>query len=552
MEFINKTLGEVIGQLANDYPSNLAFKFPYKNYERTWKEFDKETDEIAKGFMALGIKKGDKVSIWTSNTPEWALTLFSATKIGAILVTVNTSYKIFELEYLLTQSDTKALVMMGGFKDSDYVEIVHNLFPDLKSSHDGVVSSDAMPFIERIIFAGEETPEGMLNFADLKELGKSVSDDVLKIAKDSCDKDDVINIQYTSGTTGFPKGVMLTHYNIINNGKSIGDGMKFSIDDKLCICVPFFHCFGLVLAMMACITHGTAMVPLDYNPVKVMSAISNERCTAVHGVPTMFIAMLENAGFEEYNFSSLRTGIMAGSPCPINVMKQVIERMNMSELVIVFGQTESSPGCTMTTTEDSTEHRVSTVGKAFEGVTCKIVDPETGEEVAVGQTGEFCAKGYNIMKGYYKMPEATAQAIDKDGWLHFGDLCTVDKNGYYKVVGRLKDMIIRGGENIYPKEIEEFLYTVPQVSDVQVVGIPSEKYGEEVMAFIILRKDAEITEQELKDIIKANMARHKVPSHIRFVESFPVTASGKIQKFKLRDEAIEILKLQEAAKIETA
>lgn len=346
---------------------------------------------------------------------------------------------------------------------------------------------------------------------------------------------------------------MLTHYNILNNGKTIGDGMKFTKNDKLCITVPFFHCFGLVLAMMACITHGTTMVPVErYSPVPVMNAISVEKCTAVHGVPTMFIAMLEHAQFNNFDFSSLRTGIMAGSPCPIEVMKKVIDKMNMREIVIVFGQTEASPGCTMTTTSDSIDKRVNTVGRAFPGVECKIIDPENGEELPINTPGEFCARGYNIMKGYYKMPEATAQAIDKDGWLHTGDLCTVDEDGYYKVVGRIKDMIIRGGENIYPKEIEECLYTCDKVSDVQVIGVPSEAYGEEVMACVILKEGEEMTEEEVKEFVGARMAKHKVPRYVRFVDSFPTNAAGKIQKFKMREEAIEILKLQTAASIETA
>ena len=346
---------------------------------------------------------------------------------------------------------------------------------------------------------------------------------------------------------------MLTHYNIVNNGKTIGDGMAFTPKDKLCLVVPLFHCFGLVLATMASVTHGTTMVPVEaYSPVPVMNAISKAKCTAVHGVPTMFIAMLEHPSFSQFDFSSLRTGIMAGSPCPIEVMKKVVEKMNMRDIVIVFGQTEASPGCTMTTTDDSLEKRVSTVGRAFPGVECKIVDPETNRELPPDTPGEFVARGYNIMKGYYKMPEATRQAIDEDGWLHTGDLCTVDSEGYYKVVGRIKDMIIRGGENIYPKEIEEFLYTCDKVSDVQVIGVPSKQYGEEVMACIILKKGETMTEQEVKDLVKSHMARHKVPSYVRFMDAFPVTASGKIQKFKLREEAIEILKLQEAANIETA
>jgi fatty-acyl-CoA synthase len=552
MEFITKTIGQIIEDLAKTYPDRLAAKFPARGYERTWKELDCETDKIAKGLMALGVKKDDKVAIWASNTPEWLLTLFSSAKIGAVLVTVNTNYKIFELEYLLTQSDSKVLVMMNGFKDSNYVEIVNNLFPDLKNSKDGAVKKDTMPYLERIVYAGEDTPSGMLNFSELIKLGESVSDDELLRVKSTLHCHEVINIQYTSGTTGFPKGVMLTHYNIVNNGLYIGDSMKLTENDKFLICVPFFHCFGLVLSIMASITHATAMVSIDYNPAAVLKAISDERCTALNGVPTMFIAMLEHPDFKTFDLKSLRTGIMAGSPCPIKVMRQVIDEMNMSEVVIVFGQTEASPGCTMTTTDDDIEHRVSTVGRAFENVECKIINPETGETLGVGQAGEFCARGYNIMRGYYKMEEATARAIDSEGWLHTGDLCTVDQDGYYKVVGRLKDMIIRGGENIYPKEIEEFLYTVSKISDVQVVGVPSQKYGEEVAAFIILKSGETMTEDEVKEAVRSHMARHKVPAHVIFVDKFPVTASGKIQKYKLREQAIEILKLQEAAKIETA
>ncbi|MEG1529354.1 MAG: AMP-binding protein [Clostridia bacterium] len=553
MEIIDKTLGEVIKNLARDIPNNMAVKYTNRDYSRTWKEFDEETDNIAKAFMALGVKKGDKIAIWATNIPEWLLTLFGAAKCGAILVTININYKVFELEYLLAQSDTKFLIMMGGFKDSNYVDIVNTLLPSLAASKGGLVTTSKLPFLERIIFAGAGTPDGMLNFKELFEYSKNTSDHDFEERTASLSPQDVINMQYTSGTTGFPKGVMLTHYNIVNNGKTIGDGMAFTKDDKLCICVPLFHCFGLVLAVMSCITHGTTMVPVDYySPVPVMNAISTEKCTAIHGVPTMFIAMLEHAEFSKFDFSSLRTGIMAGSPCPIEVMKKVIDKMNMKDIVIVFGQTEASPGCTMTTTSDSIEKRVATVGRAFPGVECKIVDQDSYKELPDGETGEFIARGYNIMKGYYKMPEATALAVDKDGWLHTGDLCIRDKDGYYKVVGRIKDMIIRGGENIYPKEIEEFLYTCDKISDVQVIGVPSKSLGEEVMAFIILKKGETMTEQDVKDLIKSHMARHKVPSYIRFVESFPVTASGKIQKFKLREQAIEILKLQEAANIETA
>lgn len=552
MEFIENTLGGVLDDLSKNNPNGWAVRYTDRNYFRTWKELNDEADLIARGMMSLGVKKGDHVAIWATNTPEWILTLFAAAKIGAVLVTVNTNFKIFELEYLLRQSDTKLLVMIGGFKNNDYVATVNELLPELKTTS-GEIESEHLPFLKRVVFAGKETPEGMLNFEDLKILGGDFPVEIYEENKKTLNTHDVVNMQYTSGTTGFPKGVMLTHYNILNNGKTIGDGMKFTKNDKLCITVPFFHCFGLVLAMMACITHGTTMVPVErYSPVPVMNAISVEKCTAVHGVPTMFIAMLEHAQFNNFDFSSLRTGIMAGSPCPIEVMKKVIDKMNMREIVIVFGQTEASPGCTMTTTSDSIDKRVNTVGRAFPGVECKIIDPESGEELPKNTPGEFCARGYNIMKGYYKMPEATAQAIDKDGWLHTGDLCTVDEDGYYKVVGRIKDMIIRGGENIYPKEIEECLYTCDKVSDVQVIGVPSEAYGEEVMACVILKEGEEMTEEEVKEFVGARMAKHKVPRYVRFVDSFPTNAAGKIQKFKMREEAIEILKLQTAASIETA
>lgn len=552
MEFIENTLGGVLDDLSKNNPNGWAVRYTDRNYFRTWKELNDEADLIARGMMSLGVKKGDHVAIWATNTPEWILTLFAAAKIGAVLVTVNTNFKIFELEYLLRQSDTKLLVMIGGFKNNDYVATVNELLPELKTTS-GEIESEHLPFLKRVVFAGKETPEGMLNFEDLKILGGDFPVEIYEENKKTLNTHDVVNMQYTSGTTGFPKGVMLTHYNILNNGKTIGDGMKFTKNDKLCITVPFFHCFGLVLAMMACITHGTTMVPVErYSPVPVMNAISVEKCTAVHGVPTMFIAMLEHAQFNNFDFSSLRTGIMAGSPCPIEVMKKVIDKMNMREIVIVFGQTEASPGCTMTTTSDSIDKRVNTVGSAFPGVECKIIDPDTCKELPINTPGEFCARGYNIMKGYYKMPEATAQAIDKDGWLHTGDLCTVDEDGYYKVVGRIKDMIIRGGENIYPKEIEECLYTCNKVSDVQVIGVPSEAYGEEVMACVILKEGEEMTEEEVKEFVGARMAKHKVPRYVRFVDSFPTNAAGKIQKFKMREEAIEILKLQTAASIETA
>jgi len=379
-----------------------------------------------------------------------------------------------------------------------------------------------------------------------------VSDEEFQKVQDGLDCHEIINMQYTSGTTGFPKGVMLTHFNILNNGKGVGECMKLTHEDKLCLAVPLFHCFGLVLGVMACLTHATTMVVLPYfRPQDVLDACQNEKCTALHGVPTMFIAVLEHPEFKNYTFN-LRTGIMAGAPCPIAVMKKVVNDMGATEITIAYGQTEASPVCTQTRVDDSIRHRVETVGRVLPGIEAKIVDPATGKELGPGQPGEFCARGYNIMKGYYNMPEATEEAIDDDGWLHTGDLATVDADGYYKIVGRIKDMIIRGGENIYPKEIEEFLYTHPDITDVQVVGLPSKDYGEEIAAFIILKEGKKLTEEEVQEFVKANMARHKVPKYVRFVRSYPTTASGKIQKYKLREQGIEVYNLHEDAGIETA
>ena len=552
-EFITQTLGGVMNGLAQKYPDKEAIKYTDRDYCRTWSQFNDEIETIARAFMALGVKKGEHIAIWATNVPEWLMTFFAAAKMGGVLVTVNTNYKVFELEYLLKQSDTKLLVMIGGTKNNDYIESIKQLCPNLADSKPGEIDSPKLPFLKTIVFAGENCPEGMIPWQELYNIAEQVPYEQFKALSDSLDCHEVVNMQYTSGTTGFPKGVMLTHYNILNNGRAIGDCMKFTEKDKLCITVPFFHCFGMVLALMACITHGTSFVPIDaFSPIKVMRALTSEKCTAVHGVPTMFIAMLEHPEFNTFDFSNMRTGIMAGSPCPIKVMQDVIEKMHMPEITITFGQTEASPGCTMTRTDDSIEKRVATVGRALPGVECKIINTETGETVGPGVVGEFCARGYNIMKGYYKMPEATAMAIDKDGWLHLGDLAVMDEDGYYKITGRIKDMIIRGGENIYPKELEDFMYTHPKVQDVQIIGVPSMQYGEEIMACIILKQGQEMTEEEVKDYFRAKMSRHKVPRYVRFMDSFPMTASGKIQKFVLRDQAIELLNLQADASIETA
>ncbi len=545
--FLHITLGDWLARVARYYPDNDGVVNVKRGVRLSYRELEQRARDVAKGLMGMGIGKGDHVAIWATNYPEWLYLLFGCAKIGAVLVTVNTNYKIFELEYLLRQSDTKALFFINGQKDADYAAILSELVPEIVEKNSSQeISCDRLPFLKSAVYIpydeASPVPSPYTSWSEMMAMGANVTDEELDAVIATVKPDEVINMQYTSGTTGFPKGVMLTHYNILNNGYYIGENMRFSPKDRLCITVPLFHCFGLVLATMASLTHAATMVLVDYfRPTDVMDAIQTERCTAVHGVPTMYIFMLDHPDFPKYDFSSLRTGIMAGSPCPINVMRQVVERMNMKEITITYGQTEASPATTMTNTQDPLELRVSTVGRSMPFVETKIVDPETGLEVPDGVNGEFCSRGYNTMKGYYKMEEATKAVIDKDNWLHSGDLAVRDPNGYYRITGRIKDMIIRGGENIYPREIEELLYTHPAVQDVQVVGVSSKKFGEEVFAFVILKKDTASTEADLKAFVQANMSRHKVPSFIHFVEKFPMTASGKIQKFKLRAMADEIV-----------
>lgn len=552
---IEMTLGDLLDKVASVYPENDCVVCNDKPFRKTYKEFKEECDTVAKGLMALGVEKGSHVAIWATNYPEWIVLMYASAKIGATLVTVNTNYKVFEAEYLLKQSDTDTLVMMEGLKDTNYTEIINELCPELKTSTPGSMDCENLPYLKRVIYldSKEKTPQGMLHWSELHKLSEKISDDELRARQASVDCHDVVNMQYTSASSGFPKGVMLTHYNILNNGKCIGDNQIFTYRDRVCLPVPFFHCFGCVLGIMACITHGSTIVPVErYNPVRVMNTIQGERCTATYGVPTMYIAMLEHPDFPKYDFSSLRTGIMSGSPCPVKVMEQVVNLMNMREITIPYGLTEVSPVCTMTNVSDSIEKRVSTVGRKMPFVEVKVVDPETYEELPPNTPGEVIVRGYSVMKGYYKMPEATAQAIDKDGWLHSGDLAAVDPEGYFHITGRIKDMIIRGGENIYPKELEEFLYTNPKVKDVQVIGVPDKNYGEEVCACVILKQGETATEDELKEFIRENLSRHKMPRYIWFMDTFPMTASGKIQKYKMREMAVDALNLADAAAIETA
>ncbi len=550
---IDLTFPQVLDRVVLEFPDQYAFRYTTLDYTRTYAEFRDDVDTFARSLIALGVKPGDHVAIWATNVPQWFITFWAATKIGAVLVTVNTAYKIYEAEYLLRQSDTHTLVMIDGYKDSNYVEIIRELCPELKTSEPGKpLHIKRLPFLRNIITIDSRV-EGCLTWEDALSLAEKVPVEEVYRRAAAVHKDDVCNMQYTSGTTGFPKGVMLTHYNVVNNGKCIGDCMDFSTADRLLIHVPMFHCFGMVLGMTAAMTHGVTMSPIPYfSPRQSLDCINREKITAVHGVPTMFIAMMEHEDFEKTDFSHMRTGIMAGSPCPIKVMQDVVDKMNCREITIVYGQTEASPGCTQSRVDDPLEIRVNTVGRALPGIECKIVDPETNKELPPNTDGEFVVRGYNVMKGYYKMPEATAAAIDKDGWLHTGDLARVDENGYFKITGRIRDMIIRGGENIYPKEIEDFIYTHPKVSDVQVIGVPDKQYGEEIMACVILKEGVTMTEDELKEFCRENMAKHKTPRYVAFVDEFPMNAAGKILKYKMREWAIEKLNLQDASKIVTA
>ncbi len=533
---IEKTLGQVLDETAEKYPDNDALVY-VDGPRYTYKEFKEIVDKVAKGLIKLGVKKGDHVAVWAYNVPEWVILQFATAKAGAVLVTVNTYYKAKELEYLLKQSDTRYLFLVDKFKDVSYIETLYKVMPEIKEGE----KPSKFPMFEKAIYIGKEKYKGLLNFDDIVKMGEDVEDEVLHEIESSLDIHDVVNMQYTSGTTGFPKGVMLTHYNIVNNAYWVGQYLGLSDKDRMCIPVPFFHCFGCVLSTLNCVIYGAAMVPIKiFDAGEVLRAVDRERCTVIQGVPTMFVRELNHPDFDKYDLSSLRTGIMAGAPCPIEVMKRVMNDMHAKEITIAYGLTEASPVITMTKRDDPIEKRVETVGKALPHIDVKIIDPETGEELSPNTPGELIARGYNIMKGYYKMPEATAKAIE-NGWLHSKDLATMDEEGYVRILGRVDDMIIRGGENVYPREIEEFLYTHPKIKEVQVVGVPHSEYGEEVAAFIQLKEGETATEEEIKEYCKENIARYKIPKYIFFVNEWPMTASGKIQKYKLREIAKEKL-----------
>ena len=540
-ELVNLTFSRVLDRVVEEFPDQYCFKYTTLDYTRTYAEFRNDVDDFARALVSLGVRPGSKVSVWATNIPAWYITFWATVKIGAVLVTMNTSYKSHEAEYLLRQSDTHTLVMIDKALDSNYRQIINELCPEIASSEAGKpLHCSRLPFLRNVITVGFKQP-GCLTFDEAMARKDMVPAKTVAAMAAEVRPDDVCNMQYTSGTTGFPKGVMLTHYNVVNNGKCIGDRMGLSTADRMMIQVPMFHCFGMVLSMTSSITHGVTMCPMPYFSAKSsLACINQERITCFNGVPTMFIAMFNHADYRRTDFSHMRTGIMAGSGCPPELMRRAArpDEMNMQGIVSVYGQTESAPGSTMSAWTDSIDVRCDTVGYPFPHVQCKIIDPETGLEVPAGVNGEFCSRGYNTMKGYYKMPEATAQTIDADGWLHSGDIACADERGNFKITGRLKDMIIRGGENIYPKEIEEFIYTHPKVKDVQVIAVPDRKYGEEAMACIVLKEGESVTEPEMRAYIMDHLARHKVPKYIDFVEGFPMNAAGKVLKYKMREAAV--------------
>lgn len=545
MQLLDYTLGEILEKWAFETPDKEFVVYPDRDLRFTYRQFNERVDALAKGLLYIGVRPGDKIGIWAKNVPDWSTIMFATAKIGAVLVTININYKLTELEYLLKNADISTLFLVDGVRDSDYVEMIFELVPELKSHPRGELKSEKFPELKNVVFVGQQKHRGMYNTNELLLLGNHVDYLDLETIKESLDCHDVINMQYTSGTTGFPKGVMLSHHNIINNGYATGQCQKFTCNERLLVCVPLFHCFGSVLGICAIITHGATMVfTEDFDPLMVLASVQKEKCTALYGVPTMFIAELSHPMSGMFDLSSLRTGIMAGAPCPIETMKQVMTKMNMKDVIIVYGQTESSPGMTATRTHNSPEVRSTTVGFEYPNVEVKIVNSDTGDECAVEEQGEICCRGYNVMKGYYKNEEATHKAIDEEGWLHSGDLAVKTKEGFYKITGRIKDMIIRGGENIYPREIENFLYRVPQIETVEVAGIPSPKYGEEVAAFIRVKENQELTEAEVIDFCRGQISFFKTPKYIFFVNEFPMTASGKIQKYKLGEIGAEICEVK--------
>jgi fatty-acyl-CoA synthase len=533
-KLIGETIGAFFDRQVETFRDREALVVRHQNVRWTWGELARRVDDLAAGLLALGLERGDRVGIWSPNTSEWTLAQFATAKAGLVLVNVNPAYRRSELEYAMNKVECKALILAPALKNSNYLEIVEDL-----------VKAKKLPHLRHVVRLGKEKTPGMLNFDDVAKAGGNAERVKLAELGPKLQFDDAINIQFTSGTTGHPKGATLSHHNILNNGYFVGEGLKLTPADRLCIPVPLYHCFGMVMGNLGCLTHGATMVyPAEaFDPLATLQAVAEERCTALYGVPTMFIAQLDHPEFATFDLKSLRTGIMAGSPCPIEVMKKVQSHMHMGEVTIAYGMTETSPVSTQCATDDPVERRVSTVGQVLPHIEIKIVDPN-GLAVPRGETGEFCTRGYSVMKGYWNDEAKTKEAIDEAGWMRTGDLATMDDQGYVNIVGRLKDMVIRGGENVYPREIEEFLYRHPKIQDVQVIGVPDPKYGEEICAWIKLHAGQSATAEEIRDFCKGQIAHYKIPRYIEFVPEFPMTITGKIQKFVMRDQTIAKLGLK--------
>ncbi len=532
---LRKTIPQLLDETVQKNPSGSAFVFSEQGIRWSWLEFKRQVEDLAAGLLAIGLKAGDRVGIWSPNRSEWVVTQFATAQIGIVLVNINPAYRVAELEYALNKVRIKALILAEKFKTSDYVDMVRSLAPELENSEPGRLYSQRLPHLRWVIHTGKNHLPGMHNFSDLLKYGGPAQKARLGEIARSLQPDDAINVQFTSGTTGSPKGATLSHYNIINNAWCVAQAMKLTHQDRLCVPVPLYHCFGMVLSVLACVSVGASMVfPGEaFEPAATLKAVSEERCTALHGVPTMFIAELALPNFSEYDLSSLRTGIMAGAPCPIETMKRVVQDMNMHEVTIAYGMTETSPVSFQSSTDDPLEKRVSTVGRVMPHLEIKIVDDQ-GQVVPVGTKGELCTRGYSVMKGYWEDPDKTADAIH-DGWMCTGDLATLDEDGYCNIVGRVKDMLIRGGENIYPREIEEFLFRNPKVSEVQIFGVPDPKYGEEICAWIVLKSGQSMTEDEVKNFCRGQIAHYKVPRYVKFVQALPMTVTGKPQKFVMSE-----------------
>jgi len=541
---IYQTIGELLEQMAVEHSEREALVIPHQGVRWTYAEYRREIDRLATGLLALGLQPGDRLGIWAPNCYEWCLTQFASARIGAILVCINPAYRTYELEYALNKVRCRALITAESFKTSQYLRMVQELAPELDSCVPGALEATRLPHLETVIRMGEAQTAGMFNFGAVCELGTDVEYRRMAEIGARLSPDDAINIQFTSGTTGNPKGATLSHCNVLNNGKINGDMMRLVPGDRVCIPVPLYHCFGMVIGNLGCLTHAaTAVFPGEaFEPLATLKTVAEERCTALHGVPTMFIAELDHPDFDRFDLSSLRTGIMAGAPCPVQVMEQVMGRMGIGEILIAYGQTELSPVSHITAPDDAVDKRVGTVGKPCPYLETKIVD-DTNLVVPIGEKGEICTRGYAVMLGYWDDEEKTRETIDRGGWLHSGDIGVMDADGYVQVTGRIKDMIIRGGENVYPREVEEFLYSHPGIQEVQVIGVPDEKYGEQICAWIKCREGHVLTEQEVRDFCRDRITHFKVPRHIRFVEDYPMTVTGKIQKFKMRETMIEQLGL---------